>query len=311
VRLPKIKQLVAGAATFLKPARLTATGGSDDADYCYTVWLRHFKLAQEHGLKFPATVAELGPGDSLGSGIAAVLSGASKYYALDIADFDTASRNLPVYKDLLKKFLTQQAIPGEVQFPRVFPRLNDYSFPLAEENSSSPLPWKDPIRLGRIESALSSGASKDAIIEYISQWNNAEKIRPGSVDFVFSHAVMFYVEDLDACYSQLNRWLRPGGLIASQIDFSCLYFDDTWFGHWCYPEWAWTALKGRRPYFLNRKAMSEHVHALEGAGFEIVNTLRVDGEPACPREELSSRFRNLTDLDLRTRGAYILARKKN
>lgn len=50
------------------------TGGTCSARYCYAVWLRHLVLAAEHGLldRPPRRVVEIGPGDSLGTGIAAI-----------------------------------------------------------------------------------------------------------------------------------------------------------------------------------------------------------------------------------------------
>jgi SAM-dependent methyltransferase len=311
MRLPILKHLIMGAGTFLKRPRLAGTGGTDDPDYCYSVWLRHCKLAMEQGLSFPSVVAELGPGDSLGAGIAAVLSGAKKYYALDIADYGANERNRPVYDALKSRFNELADIPGPESFPRLCPALPDYSFPFRLSAGAGVAPWNEPERQSAIQSALEDTLSSESIIEYISRWNEAHRIRPGEVDFVFSQAVMFYVDDLDKCYAQLGQWLKPGGLLAAQIDFTCLYFDTAWYGHWCYPEWAWTALKGRRPYFLNRKAFSEHIAALESAGFEILNTVQTEGIPACPRSELAPNFRHLSDDDLKTRGAYLIARKKN
>ncbi len=41
------------------------TGGTCDARYCYSVWLRHLIHANQKGYdKVPQTLAEFGPGDS-------------------------------------------------------------------------------------------------------------------------------------------------------------------------------------------------------------------------------------------------------
>src|SRR5687767_9884078 len=83
----RIRALLKGAATYLPIVRQYAcrgSGGTTSARYCYSVWLRHLVKAHESGLNSnPGNVAELGPGDSLGVGIAALLSGADHYYALD------------------------------------------------------------------------------------------------------------------------------------------------------------------------------------------------------------------------------------
>src|SRR5262245_9785357 len=79
--------------TWLSPlnawrVRHTSTGGSDSPRYCYSVWLRHLVTLHLYGFKINgAQIGELGPGDSIGTGLAALLSGATRYVALDIVPF--------------------------------------------------------------------------------------------------------------------------------------------------------------------------------------------------------------------------------
>ena len=62
--------------------------------YCYSVWLRHLSIINENGLDTnPNIVAELGPGDSIGMGLMALLTGSSKYYALDIVEKTNVKQN--------------------------------------------------------------------------------------------------------------------------------------------------------------------------------------------------------------------------
>ena len=52
--------------------RHASTAGSDSARYCYAVWLRHLVTLDLYGFKIDgARIGELGPGDSIGSGLAA------------------------------------------------------------------------------------------------------------------------------------------------------------------------------------------------------------------------------------------------
>ena len=51
--------------------------GHTTGAYCYSVWLRHLTIITKAVPNFaPKVVVELGPGDSLGLGCAALLSGA-------------------------------------------------------------------------------------------------------------------------------------------------------------------------------------------------------------------------------------------
>ena len=54
----------------------------------------HLVMAHRSGLSTqPEVVAELGPGDSLGIGMAALLTGAEVYYAFDVVEYASNQRN--------------------------------------------------------------------------------------------------------------------------------------------------------------------------------------------------------------------------
>jgi len=58
-------------------------------DY-YSLWLRHVVTAYQNGAFHtgpPSVVVELGPGKSLGTGLAALLSGAEKFCAFDVVQY--------------------------------------------------------------------------------------------------------------------------------------------------------------------------------------------------------------------------------
>jgi hypothetical protein len=80
-------RLVAGGLKSYLPVgkTYTGTGGSDSARYCYAAWLRHLASFSDVAPELrPRVAAEMGPGDSLGLGIAALLSGVERYAALDV-----------------------------------------------------------------------------------------------------------------------------------------------------------------------------------------------------------------------------------
>src|SRR5450432_4034075 len=113
---------VPGMATLHR--HVTRTGGSDSARYCYSVWLRHLVLSYQNGLctRPPSRVAELGPGDSIGIGLAALLSGADYYYGLDALPLANLRRNVGVFEELIELFRARAAIPGDDEFPGVKPK---------------------------------------------------------------------------------------------------------------------------------------------------------------------------------------------
>ena len=131
----KISHMLKGTMTWLPVLnawrlRRGATGGSDSARYCYAVWMRHLVTLDTYGFRVKgAQIGELGPGDSIGIGLAALLSGAGGYAGLDIVPF-SAKRDLEtILADLVKMFSCREPIPDHHEFPHVRPRLDSYEFP--------------------------------------------------------------------------------------------------------------------------------------------------------------------------------------
>jgi hypothetical protein len=111
---------------------MRGAGGTTPARYFYSVWLRHLSLAYQHGLDAdPKVIAELRPGGSLGVGFAALLSGASCYYALDTVSHEAEDtpRNQVVWKELCGLFAVREPIPHEGEFPRLRPTVPFNQFP--------------------------------------------------------------------------------------------------------------------------------------------------------------------------------------
>lgn len=287
---------------------------SDRVRYCYSVWMRHLVKAVELGLAEgpPKVVAELGPGDSLGTGIAALLSGADSYRAFDAMRFASVDANLRIFDELVPMFQERVAIPDEVEFPQVAPKLDSYAFPahiLTEERLAAPL---DSERLEAIRSAIAgmteTGEQSD-IISYVAPWSAASHGSPETVEMIFSQAVMEHVEDLEGSYEAMVRWLKPGGFISHQIDFKSHSTSKHWNGHWGHSKLVWSIIRGRRIYFINRAPLSMHLRLIEEKGLRLVNTQPVLGPEAMDRARLATEFSGMTDEDFKTSGALVQAKK--
>jgi len=72
---------------FVNRLKSLRTGGTIESRYCYSVWLRHLKILNTFCKGIPKKIAELGPGDSLGIGFAALLSGCQNLIALDVIKY--------------------------------------------------------------------------------------------------------------------------------------------------------------------------------------------------------------------------------
>ncbi len=311
-----VRPLLVGTATHVPGLRnLTArrTGGTASARYCYSVWLRHLVMAHMHGIdtRF-GTVAELGPGDSLGMGLAALLSGAERYDALDVARYAESAHNVAIFDALVTLFQSRAPIPGGDEFPLVMPLLPSYDFPhhiLTDERLAAAL---DPQRLAMIRAALvtlDEPNAETSVIAYVAPWDDATAIEPASVDFIFSQAVLQYPPDLATTYRAMDRWLKPGGTMSHDIDFKCHGMTREWSGHWTCSDRVWSLVNGRRRDALNRAPHSTHIDLVHSLDYEIACDLRTEAPPAITRAQLAPRFRHLTDDDLTISSAFIQARK--
>lgn len=293
--------------------RRGSTGGTDSARYCYSVWLRHLVMACTHaGAAPPQAVAELGPGDSLGAGLAAMLSGADRYYALDVVAFADPGRNLQVFDELVTLFRRREPVPDDSEF-RLGPALDSYEFPGGVLTDARLARALADDRVAAIRRALADpggAAGGDVAILYRAPWHDEAVIEPGAVDMVFSQAVLQHVDDLERTYRALHTWLRQGGVTSHQINLYCHQTAPEWNGHWAYSDTLWWLIRGGRPYLINREPYSTHVRLLEQCGFQVAHALRRTDTTGIGRARLAARFRGLSDEDLTTRSAFILARRK-
>jgi len=307
-----MKQTLYGLATFIPgfPLRQQGTSGTDTARYCYSVWLRHLVMADQNGLcTTPKVVAELGPGDSIGVGLAALLSGAEKYFAFDIVEYASLERNAHIFEELVDLFRRRERIPLADEFPEAKPQLKSYDFPCHILSDAKLDRSLSDSHVERVRQSLLNILGKESVIRYIAPWHERHLLEKESIDMIFSQAVLEHVDDLTFTYRTFHDWLKPGGLMSHQIDFRCHGTAEKWNGHWAYSDLRWKMIKGRRPYLLNRETHSRHIDLLKETGFRIVGDTAIKSPSGLSRRELAARFRNMPEDDLTTSGAFIQAVK--
>lgn len=297
--IPGIKKILAGG-----------TGGTTESRYCYSIWMRHLTNWSTVHAKLPESVVELGPGDSLGIGLAALLSGCKRVYALDVVQYWNDERNMQVFEELVELFKQKAAIPDASEYPKVKPILANYDFP-AKTLTDSVL--SQSLAEGRINAIRKELADvnnpENTFIKCRIPWNFQVDIQPESVDFIYSQAVLEYVDDLKETFEMMNRWLKPGGLMSHTIDFKSHGLTPTWNGHWTLSELEWKIVKGGQKFLLNREPFSTYVDLQMKQGFTIVissPTLQSNGLKA---KNLAKRFKNLSEEDKVIGGAYFLSQK--
>lgn len=290
---------------------LRAAHGTGSPAYCYGVWIKHFTMLAANGIGgVPASVVELGPGESIGTGVAALLCGAGRYVAIDAVPHMKPEANVALFRELVR-LLRARAPRSRGGIPVLDRHLDERGFPsfaLPQELLERTM---EPQRLRRIEHAVRHiGRTDSGAMTRYCTWAAPEPVAAGSADLVMSHVVLQHIEDLAAVFANCARWLRPGGWMSHQVDCTSLGTAAEWNGHRAYGELTWRLIRGRRPYFVNRQPFSEYLALLDAAGFEVLEVQRGRRMDGITRERLAPRFRSMSDDDLTTQSAFIVARRR-
>jgi hypothetical protein len=166
--------------------RRATTGGTDSARYCYSVWLRHLVTLDQYGLTVKgALIGELGPGDSIGTGLAALLSGAAEDTGLDVVPFSAGANLTRIYDELVQMYFHREPIPNGSEFAVVRPCLDSYVFP------DHLIDWMDyDARTEKICSELRSHVNRGGCVNYRAPWSSPNEIAPASLDLIFSRILL-------------------------------------------------------------------------------------------------------------------------
>ena len=282
-----------------------ATGGSNSARYCYAVWLRHLVVLDRHGFSAKAAVVgELGPGDSIGTGFAALLSGAERYVGLDLVPYSNKADLRMILTQLAGMYSAREPIPNHDEFPNVRPRLPSYDYPANLVHSGGVANT-----VARISADLANGLHRGDCVRYSAPWVSVDDVAQGSLDLLFSQAVLQYLDNMDSAYRTMFAWLKPGGYCSHAVGLGAMHLSPFWNGHWAYSDLEWRLLRGRRQVVPNRQPLSAHLSAARGAGFDVVDVDPQLATNGLDISELAPRFRTLDPADLSTSGAMIVLRK--
>jgi hypothetical protein len=131
----------------------------------------------------------------------------------------------------------------------------------------------------------------------------------GTLDLIYSQAVLEHVDSLTETYQAMFTWLKPGGYASHIIDFTAHYLSPFWNGHWAYADWQWKLVRGRREFLLNREPLSTHLACVERAGFEVILLKRDYDRDGLNLQSHAPRLKVSDPEDLCTRGAILILRK--
>jgi len=281
--------------------------GETSAMTSYGIWLKHLSLATSHGMReIPRTVVELGPGRSIGVGLAAMICGADRYYGLDAVPALERNDTLSFF-DALVALFRNRATPLNAQGYITY---GGGAFPhdVLPSGLLDDLLSADRLRRLREEvERFAAGAGR--ALHYAAPWDERDLEFAGQADFLVSHAVLQHVSSVDAIFESVARMLRPGGSSSHQVSFDSHGITPAWNGHWGCPSWQWTLALGRKDFLVNRIPHSRLLAAIKRSGLELSADLVERDTSGIGRESLGDDWSWLQDDDLVVRDAFIVARK--
>jgi SAM-dependent methyltransferase len=232
----------------------------------------------------------------LGAGFAALIAGAERYIALDESQYSDSDQHLRVFDELVDLFRRRASFQG-VEFPAHI---------LTDQRLARAL---DERRVAGLRETVRSGRFADGTITYIAPCFSAAQVQPGTIDWIFSHAVLEHVDDLSFVYRACDRWLAPGGVMSHQIDFRSHGTAPSWDGHRGYSDLTWRLIRGARSHLINREPLSRHRDIPRNIGFDLISQLVTTEVPALGRPHLAFRFREWSEEDLCASSALLVHRK--
>ena len=243
----------------------------DDPEYVIGIFDKHFSPYKDK-LPLGFVTLELGPGDSIGSALAAKHSQSSRIYLVDVGYF--AKTHLQVYSILAER--------------------------LGLKTSSSQC-------FQSLEEILNF-----ANATYLTNGlQSLQEMTEGVVEFAFSNAVLEHVRlnEFDKTIKQLYRVQTPGGWCSHQVDLKDHLQQSLNTLRFSRRVWE-SKLMAQPDFYTNRLRASQVCASFEAAGYEIleVQVKRWDRMPI-PQKKIHREFADLSEDDLLTSSILVRARK--
>ena len=243
-------------------------GKMDNADYAISVFEKHFPDANEIP-QFPFVFLEMGPGDSLFSGIIASSKGAKESYLIDSGDYIT--KDISKYLKLIEKLFGSDFIKN-----KKFETIDDVK---KEFN----------------------------IIQMTEGVASLKKLPANLIDLSFSNACLEHVYAGEVCdfFVELKRVSKANAISSHCIDFKdhlAYSLNNLRFSK----EFWEKELVKKSGIYTNRMRFPDMKHAAEAAGFQCrVTSLDKWTDLPISTSKMNMDFRNYKKEDLLVKEAWL------
>jgi SAM-dependent methyltransferase len=251
-------------------------GEMDHPRYVIDVFERHFSRSGLSGTS-GHTVLELGPGDSVGSAVAAAAFGAAKTYLIDVGHF--ADHDVTLYR----RIAAHLGAGGHDA-----PDLSDAQ-------------------------SLDDVLAACGAVYLTGGLRSLATIADEEIDFIWSHAVLEHVpcDELTITIAEMARVLRPDGVMSHRVDFQDHLAES--LHNLRFSERTWESWLFRKSgFYTNRIRIGSLLEMMRSVGLapKVVERDLWEAIPVS-RDDLNERFAVASDTDLLTRGADVVARRRD
>jgi hypothetical protein len=265
-----LKSILKGALTFVpgvgsylsKKKEKSQHSGSDDI-FVYSLWLSTLVYLKENNLVAELSkICEIGNGGSLGIAFCALLTGFQKYYSLELRENIDFDKQLQLLDQIESLFNRKERIE---HFDRLNIKIDNYEFP-----KETALPFQERAELvKKLKKELLNELVDSELISIVHNWDLKSSL---GITFAFSRAAMEHVNNPHKIYQALNKHLIQGSFMLHDIEYHSHGITNSMNGHLRISPWIWFIIVGRRPFYLNRYQMSDHLSSIIENGFSIVKT---------------------------------------
>lgn len=249
--------------THWRKLRLFRHGAMNKGKYALNNFKGHCERILNSSSFSGRALLELGPGDSIATGLIAHAYGTKKTYLVDVGNF--AERDYKIYHQMLAEWETE-GITSDLKECCSFEDL----------------------------------CAKSGTIYLTEGLQSLRSIPAGSVDIVFSTAVLEHIRrsEFTAIMTELHRILKPDGFGSHQIDLKDHIGGS--LNNLRFSERVWeSSLFAKAGFYTNRIRFGEMLGFFKQSGFR-VKVIRKNSWPSLPtpRDKMWYPFRSLPDSDL-------------
>jgi SAM-dependent methyltransferase len=185
------------------------------------------------------TVLEVGPGNSLAIGLLFLAHGARKVYLMDrFKHLFWDDRDVAYHQMVINK-------------------IKESDLPFADAAADA---------VSCMRGAITCDPSR---LEYRFSDSASIPLKDGSVDCVFSNAVLEHVHNITKAIRECARVTRKGGIGIHEVDLRDHFYQETPLRLLQYSDWLWNLMTWNRPGYSNRLRYSDYLKHFKEAGFQI------------------------------------------